>query len=154
MYFCVRTALDLPATCPIKDGNGAKMNCSEGLFVCLSYPERTSSFLGEYGYELFSDGEIGSREYELDLFGSLLYPGDYCLRSFVYFSDLLSNGSIDLLFDYSSSSSSSLNRSVSIQLNSSSILGNRWNELRQDFKLNSLPSKVRLLSEEKNTTLL
>ena len=98
---------------------------------------------------MFEGGEIGSRKYELDLFGSLLYPGDYCLRSFVYFTDLLSNGSIDLLFDYSSSSSSSLNQNESIQLNSSSILDNRWNELRQDFRLNSLPSKVRLLSKEK-----
>ena len=124
MSFCVTTDVDLPPSCPIKNGNGTKMNCSEG----------------EYGFELFQNGEIGSREYELDLIGSDLHPGDYCLRSFVYFSDLLSNGSIDLLFDYSSSSSR--NRTELMRINSSSVFENRWNELREDFRLNSLPSKV------------
>ncbi|CAF1308915.1 unnamed protein product [Adineta steineri] len=114
MFFCERTDPNLPATCPTFNSTGPRMNCSEG----------------EYGYERFEGGEIGSRLHKLALTRDL-EEGEHCIRFYYYLSDTNSNGNIQVIIE---DTLANTNQTI---LTVSQRLQNRWHEIRQGFNVNN-----------------
>ncbi|CAF1062709.1 unnamed protein product [Adineta steineri] len=114
MFFCEKTDPNLPATCPIFNSTGPRMNCSEG----------------EYGYERFEGGETGSRLHKLDM-NRDLEEGEHCIRFFYYLSDTNSNGNIQVIIE---DTLANTNQTI---LTASQRLQNRWHEIRQNFNVNN-----------------
>ncbi|CAF3927424.1 unnamed protein product [Adineta steineri] len=114
MFFCEKTDPNLPATCPIFNSTGPRMNCSEG----------------EYGYERFEGGETGSRLHKLDM-NRNLEEGEHCIRFYYYLSDTNSNGNIQVIIE---DTLANTNQTI---LTASQRLENRWHEIREGFYVNN-----------------
>ena len=137
MYFCVKTDLDLPATCPIKDGNGTKRNCSEGSSSGKQRQRNSLLLLGEYGYELFEDGEIGSREYQLDLDNQVEQIGEHCFGIDYFLSDGDSLGKIFVIIE---DEFNQINQTI---LQAQQREENRWHRIHQTFNIENPNPKVK-----------
>ncbi|CAF5103931.1 unnamed protein product, partial [Rotaria sp. Silwood1] len=121
-----KTDPNLPSTCPTLNANGPRINCTEG----------------EYGYEKFEIGQIGSRSYKLDLTSDLSY-GEHCIRFYYYLSNNYSNGSINVIVE---DSQSNQNQTVVIAY---LRLENRWHEIRENFYIeNENPTIYFLFTRE------
>ena len=110
MFFCQQTDPNLPATCPIFNATGPRINCSEG----------------EYGYEKFEIGQIGSRSYKIDERFSFSSE-KHCIRFYYYLSDENSNGSIKVILE-----DNQLNQNTTI-VTVSTRSQNRWYQIRKSF---------------------
>ncbi|CAF3657994.1 unnamed protein product [Rotaria sp. Silwood1] len=131
MFFCEKTDPNLPSTCPTLNANGPRINCTEG----------------EYGYEKFEIGQIGSRSYKLDLTSDLSY-GEHCIRFYYYLSNNYSNGSINVIVE---DSQSNQNQTVVIAY---LRLENRWHEIRENFYIeNENPTIYFLFTRESSLDL-
>ena len=97
-----------------------------------------SIYLGEYGYKKFREGETGSRSYQLENSRSLTI-GDHCIRFFYYFSDGYSNASIKVVLEDSQTF-----QNVTI-LTASLYFGNKWHQIRENFRTFRPISKVSFL---------
>jgi hypothetical protein len=128
MYFCEKTDPNLPSICPILNGNGSKMNCTEGIYWKTIFFSLDTLFnTGEYGYEIFEGEKSGSRSYQLESLPNLSI-GDHCIELFYYLSDENSNGSIQVLIE-----DSQTNKNDTILL-TSLYQANKWHQIRQNFR--------------------